>query len=88
LDPCDSIAFNNIGVLLTQLKRDEEAIKHYDKAIELNPNYSKAFLNRGISLRALKKYNESIQSFDKSITANSNLDAYFHRANVFFEVFY
>ena len=77
-----------MGVLLNQLKRDEEAIQHYDRAIKLNPNYYKFYLNRGISLRALCRNNESNQSFEKSIEIKPNLEAYFHKAKFFFEVCY
>jgi len=69
------------------MKRHEEAIQNYDKAIELNPNYFRSYLNKGISLRALKRNHESIDSFDKSIALKPNVDAYFYKANLFFEVF-
>ena len=32
------MAYNNIGVLLSQLNKHEEAVQNYDKAIEFNPN--------------------------------------------------
>ena len=36
-----------IGVSLNNLKRFDEAIQMYDKAIQLNPQYSKAYNNKG-----------------------------------------
>ena len=64
----------------------EEAIQNYDKAIELNPIYFRSYLNKGISLRALKRNHESIISFQKSIELKPNVDAYFHEANIYYEV--
>lgn len=86
MDPNDSVAYNNIGVLLSELKRDEEAIQSYDQAIKINPNYYRSYLNRGVSLKAIKRNNESIESFDKSIEIKPNVDAYFYKANLFYEV--
>jgi len=86
LDPNDSTAYNNIGVLLSKIKKHDIAIQNYDKAIELNPNYLKCYINRGVSLRVLKRNNESIQSYDKSIELKPNVEAYFHKAYLFYEV--
>ena len=36
-----------IGVSLENLKRFEEAIQMYDKAIQLNPPFSQAYNNKG-----------------------------------------
>ena len=37
----------DIGISLDVLKRYEEAIQMYDKAIQLNPLYSDAYNNKG-----------------------------------------
>ncbi|MFQ5862912.1 MAG: tetratricopeptide repeat protein, partial [Candidatus Brocadiales bacterium] len=37
----------NKGVALGQLGRDQEAIKCYDKALEIDPKYAKAWYNKG-----------------------------------------
>ncbi len=86
LDSSDSVAYNNIGVLLGKLNKHEEAIDNFDKAIHFNPSYFRAYVNRGVSLSALKRNNESIQSFDMSIEIKPNSDAYFFKANLFFEL--
>jgi len=80
------VAYNNIGVLLGKLNKHEEAIDNFDKAIHFNPSYFRAYVNRGVSLSALKRNNESIQSFDMSIEIKPNSDAYFFKANLFFEL--
>ena len=41
------IIINFKGVSLNRLKRYQEALKMFDEAIKLNPNYFDAFLNKG-----------------------------------------
>ena len=43
----------------------EEAIKVYDKAIEIEPEQTKAYYNKGLLLKDLKKYDEALEIFDK-----------------------
>ena len=65
----------------------EEAIKDFNKAIELNPNYSKAYYNRGNTKKDLANaYNnidyleEAIKDYNKAIELNpNNSEAYFNR---------
>ena len=45
-----SDAWNNKGLALDNLGRYEEAIKYYDKAIELDPNNADAWYNKGLLL--------------------------------------
>ena len=40
----------------------EEAIECYDKAIQINPNYSEAFNNKGLALGDLNKYEEALKT--------------------------
>ena len=44
------IAWNNKGVALAKLNKSDEAIKAYDKAIEINPHNSNAWNNKGVAL--------------------------------------
>ena len=41
----------------------ESAIENYDKAIRLNPKYTKAYLNKGIALVALGRTEEAMEWF-------------------------
>ena len=62
------------------LKNFEGAIDHYNKAIQLNPNYAKAYHNRGISKTFLNQHFSAITDFDKAIRIKPNYpSAYVNR---------
>ena len=48
----------------------DEAIQAYDRAIEINPQYTDAWYNKGETLRRQDKYDEAIQAYDKAIKIN------------------
>ena len=50
----------------------EAAIKHFDKAIELSPNYGKAYLNRALAKNKLEEYESAISDFDIAIELSPN----------------
>lgn len=49
------------------MKRYEEAIASYEKALEIKSDKSEAWNNRGNVLAILGHYEEAIESFDKSL---------------------
>jgi tetratricopeptide (TPR) repeat protein len=48
------------------LGRLEEALEHFDAALEQNPSYAEAHLNRGIILNDLGRHEEAQQAFTKA----------------------
>ena len=69
-------------LLKKNLGKYEEAIKDYDKAIELDPDYSDAYNNRGLAKYYLDKYGEAIKDFNKVIELTPNYtNAYYDRGN-------
>ena len=66
-EPTNSIARNNLGVLLYNLGKFDQAEINIKKAIELRPNYAKAYNNLGNILQALNRLNEAEESFKKAI---------------------
>jgi predicted amidohydrolase len=68
------------GVALGELGKYEEAIKCYDKAIEIEPNYEDAWYNKGVALGELGKYEEAIKCYDKAIEIEPNYeDAWYNK---------
>ncbi len=64
----------------TQEKNPEKAIKHYNKAIGLNPQLAEAYNNRGVAYDALKQHQKAINDYDKAIDLNpQSAEAYNNR---------
>ena len=79
LDPSDSDAYNNLGVLNYKHKKDYvEAERLYRKAIELDPNNSGVYLNFGnLNSDVKKDYVEAERLYKKAIElAPSDSGAY------------
>ena len=49
-----------------------EAIKNYNKAIEINPDYADAYYNRGNAKGALGNMQGAIEDFNKALQLNPN----------------
>src|SRR5271157_692852 len=64
---------NNVSIL----NKSDEALKAYDKAIEINPQNTDAWNNKGDALSKQNKYDEALKAFDKAIEINpQNTDAW------------
>jgi Tfp pilus assembly protein PilF len=50
------------------LKRYEEALASYDRALTLQPDYPEALSNRGRTLHALKRFEEALSCHDRALT--------------------
>lgn len=61
--------------LLEQGKYDE-ALKSYNKAIEINPKNDWAWYSKGSALSKLKRFVEAVESFNKAIEINPESDFY------------
>ncbi len=57
----------NRGVALGELKRHEEAVASYDRAIALKADYADAHYNRGIALGELDRHAEALASYARAI---------------------
>ena len=74
--------FLNRGNAKSSLRKYEEAIKDYDKAIGIDSNYVAAYNNRGSAKDDLGEYEEAIKDYDKAIGIDSNyVVAYNNRGN-------
>lgn len=62
----------NKWLSLDKIWKKEEAIKMYNKAIELNPNSADIYNNKWSILYDLWKNDEAIQNYNKSIILNPN----------------
>ena len=56
-----------LGLVYYKLEKYQEAIKAYQKAIEIQPDYQKTWNNLGLVYYKLEKYQESIKAYKKAI---------------------
>lgn len=70
IDPRSATAHSNLGSLLMDLKRFEEAVASCDVAIELDPRLVDAHYNRGNALVALERFTDAVASFHNALAIN------------------
>ncbi|XP_043271664.1 protein O-mannosyl-transferase TMTC4-like isoform X2 [Venturia canescens] len=67
LNPDYAQAMNNLGNLMKEQNKYEEAEKLFRRALELQQDFATAWMNLGIVLSALKRYNESEKSYETAL---------------------
>ena len=60
-------AHSHLGNGLRDLKRVNDALTSYDRAIALRPDFADAFYNRGVVLWELRRPEDAIASYDRAI---------------------
>lgn len=79
--------FINRGTIYSDKQFHELAIKDFNKALELKPDYAEAFYNRGLAYFNLKKYSESINDYSSAIKLDPQLAVAWHnRAGTYFTI--
>lgn len=66
------LAHNNMGILLSQHNRNDEAIVHFQESVRLNPKGAVGFRNLGNSLQMAGKNPEAIEAFRQAVWINPN----------------
>jgi predicted O-linked N-acetylglucosamine transferase (SPINDLY family) len=65
------------------MRRYQEALQRYERAISLQPNYAEALHNRGQALTGLSRFEEALAAFEQAVQAAPGYaDAHFHRGVV------
>ena len=62
--------YNSPGPAFAHLCKYNDAIYHYDKTLELNPNNIHALTNKGSALVSLGNYQEAISYYDRALEIN------------------
>ncbi|MFC0435687.1 tetratricopeptide repeat protein [Kutzneria buriramensis] len=65
-----SWVFGYRGETYQKMKRFDEAIADFNKAVELNPKYQWAFAMRGETYRIMKRFDDAIADFNKAVELN------------------
>ena len=63
---------NNLGIVYTDMKDYEKAVKEFEEAIRLKHNYAKAYSNLGIVYHWQKRYEEAIKQYEKAMELAPN----------------
>ena len=63
--------------MLANLKRYEEALESYDRALVLRPTFLEAHNNRGNALRDLWRLDEAIRTYDRALALKPDYVAAF-----------
>jgi tetratricopeptide (TPR) repeat protein/S1-C subfamily serine protease len=68
----EAYVYNNRGIIKAYLKDNQGAISDYNRAIQLNPNYSLVYNNRGVLKAYLKDNQGAISDYNRAIQLNPN----------------
>ena len=66
------MAHNNLGLVLKNQGRIEEAIEHYHRAIQIAPNAWDALNDLGVALAAEGRFDDAIKNYHKSLQSDPN----------------
>jgi len=76
--------YNLYGVILFELKKFDEAIKNWERAIELNKNYFFGYNNLGNVYFKINKIKDAIDNYNKAINIKPDyFEAFHNRANAY-----
>ncbi len=67
LEPENSIAWNNKGLILAIAGRFEEALAAHSKAVEIDVDYVDAISNMGMAYAKMDKYDEALTYYNKAL---------------------
>ena len=80
-------AHSNRGTGLHDLKRHQEALASYDRALALQPDYAEAHANRGNTLHQLNRCDEALASYDRALVLRPDFaEAHCNRGNALQEL--
>ena len=85
-EPGNAEAWHNRGVILAELRRLEEAVDSFDKALAIQST-AEAWTNRGAALLNLMRLEEALCSFDKALAIKpAFVGALYNRGNALMEL--
>jgi tetratricopeptide (TPR) repeat protein len=71
--PLDSaIIWNKLGIAHHQMQQLDEARRHYEKAVKLNPRYSEAINNLGTIYYSKRSFRKAITQYNKALKLTPN----------------
>ena len=75
------------GFVEQRVGNNNDAIKNYDKATELDDHYPTAYISRGSAYMDLKKYDKAIENYSMAIKLSpNNEEPYAYRGRAYYEI--
>jgi tetratricopeptide (TPR) repeat protein len=72
------------GQLLLNQDKVQEAIGHFDEALQLDPNNTDALVKKGTALEKMRKLPEAIECYDRAIALDSSMTiAYLYKGGLY-----
>ena len=85
--PDDADIQTDMGTILLELERYDEALECFDKVIEMKTNYGWAYYCRWIALTELKRYGEALECVDRIIEMDpDDTGMFFDKGATLFEL--
>tara|TARA_B100000212_G_scaffold341810_1_gene326181 strand:- start:5972 stop:7357 length:1386 start_codon:yes stop_codon:yes gene_type:complete len=85
--PNDPVLFDILGLANTFLQNNENAIRNFKKALEINPNFFQSLNNLGNLMFDLKRFDDALDNYKRALTNSSkNKEIYNNIANVYSEI--
>lgn len=84
--PSSPNTHNNLGDVYGRLGNKQAALREFQKAIELKPNYGDAYHNLGNTHRELGQVDKALENYQKALEFNPNLwQSYQNIAAIYFQ---
>jgi tetratricopeptide (TPR) repeat protein len=78
-----AVSESNLAVGLQSDGRIDEALRHYERAIALRPDYAPAYSNLGTALRAKGRRADAVAAYERAISLRADYpEAHYNLANV------
>jgi protein O-mannosyl-transferase len=69
-NPLAWVAHNNLGFALKKAGRTQEAVGHYERALQINPDFAAAHYNLGVALQQTGRLPEAIGHYEQALRIN------------------
>jgi len=80
--PDDPVSHYNLGVTLAELDRVPEAIRQYERALQIKPGFAWAHYNLGIALMRVGRVRDAIAQYEQAVRLTANTaEARWHLGN-------
>jgi tetratricopeptide (TPR) repeat protein len=87
LDARSTQGLFQLGMVLLNLERFEEAAETFHQATKIKPDFGPAFYNRGLALTRRGQFSEAASAFRETIRHNpEHIDSYFMLADMLFKL--